>query len=196
MSPRPDSQRGSAMIFVTVVGLVMSLAFAMFMTSTVLAEQRAVEAELAKSRAYWAEVGNFHYAMSRISYSQFCGNNCGNKVSDTAIAVVLQAYFTELSNNTVWTYADESSNYSITTTDAAAADNTPGRNTYSGWLMATSAYTTSALVTGSSGKLPLMELRLCAGLDSGKKCGKINKDNGGDTTKYFSVNQLTNLPLP
>ena len=38
------SQRGSAMIFVTIVGLVITAAFTLFMTSTVMTEQRAVEA--------------------------------------------------------------------------------------------------------------------------------------------------------
>jgi len=191
------NQQGSALIFVTIVGLVMSVAFALFMTSTVLAEQRAVEAELAKSRAYWAQIGNFRYAMSRISYSRICNSCTNDNNKDTDLAAVLQAYFNELSNNTVWTYADESSNYSITTTDVAMADNRPTRQTFSGYLMATSAYSTSALVGASSGKLPLMELRLCIGLSSaGSGCGNLNNNNGGKATAYFSVNRLTNLPSP
>ncbi|MBA2588136.1 MAG: hypothetical protein H0U98_05860 [Alphaproteobacteria bacterium] len=194
MSSRPHNQGGSALIFVTIVGLVMSMAFALFMTSTVLTEQRAVEAQLATTRTYWAQMGNFHYAMSRISYSRLCGNNCGNKLKDTEIVPVLQAYFNELSSNKVWSYADESSNYTITTTDTVA---TAGGQTYSGWLLATSVNTTSALVANSSGKLPLLEMGLCVGLgNSGAKCGNLNNNNGGNTTAYFSVNHLTNLPLP
>lgn len=191
----PKSQRGSALIFVTTVGLVMTMAFAMFMTSTVLTEQRAVEAELAKSRAYWAEMGNFHYAMSRISYSSLCGTNCGNKLKDSQIAPVLQAYFDELSNNQVWTYADESPNYSITTTDVAA---TAGGQNFSGWLTATSAFTPSALVVSSAGaKLPQMQMGICVGLSSANQTGgNIGNNNGGQTTAYFSVNQLVNLPIP
>src|SRR5450631_3273279 len=99
MRARLDSQRGSALIFVTVVGLVITLAFALFMSSTVLVEQRAVEAELAKSRVYWAEMGNFNYALSRISYSKLC-NGCGSNIKDINLAPVMQAYFNELSNNT------------------------------------------------------------------------------------------------
>ena len=194
MSPRPNSQSGSALIFVTIVGLVMSLAFALFMTSTVLTEQRAVEAELAKSRAYWAEMGNFQYAMSRISYSQICNSCKGSNNKDSDLATVLQAYFNELSNNQVWTYTDESSNYSITTTTTAA---TAGGQNFSGWLLATSAYTTSALVASSSGKLPLMEMGICVGLSSsGNKCGNLSNNNGGRATAYFSINHLTNLPSP
>ena len=194
MSPRPNNQSGSALIFVTIVGLVMSLAFALFMTSTVLTEQRAVEAELARSRAYWAEMGDLHYAMSRISYSRLC-NSCkiGNN-KDSDLAPVLQAYFNELSNNQVWTYADESSNYSITTTTTAG---TAGGQTFSGWLVATAAYTPSTLVASSSGKLPLLEMGICVGLSSsGSKCGSLGNNNGGNATAYFSVNHLTNLPLP
>jgi hypothetical protein len=198
LNPRPHNQGGSALIFVTIVGLVMSVAFALFMTSTVLVEQRAVEAELAKSRTYWAEMGNFHYAMSRLSYSRICGTLiCLSKYKDTDIVPVLQAYFNELNNNKVWTYADESSSYSITTTAVAAVDEDPSRQTYSGWLKATSAYTASSLVAASAGKLPLMELRLCTGLGgAGAKCGNIGNNNGGNPTAYFSVNQLTNLPSP
>ena len=78
-----------------------------------------------------------------------------------------------------------------------SADDTPGRQTYSGWLTATSAYTASTLVAASAGKLPLMELRLCVGLSStGAKCGDIDNNNGGNATAYFSVNRLTNLPAP
>jgi len=50
-----------------------------------------VEAELAKSRAYWAEMGNFHYAMSRISYSQLCNGCKGSNNKDSDLATVLQA---------------------------------------------------------------------------------------------------------
>ncbi len=191
------NQRGAAMVFVTIVGLVISLAFSLFMTSTVLVEQRAVEAELAKSRAYWAEMGNFNYAFSRISKSKFCSScilpNTG--IKDTVLAANLQGYFNELSNLQTWTYPDESIRYTITTTDIAAADSNPIRQTYSGWLMATSAYTGSSVVNGLNGHLPLMELRLCVGLNNaGAKCGNILNNNGGRTTGYFSINRLTNLP--
>jgi len=195
MSNHLKSQRGNAIIAITGIGLVMTMAFATFMTSTVLTEQRAVEGELAMSRAYWAEMGNFHYVMSRISYSKFCGALlCTTKMKDTDMAPVLQAYFNELSGNQVWTYADESSNYKITTNDVAAVDENPSRQTFSGWLKATSTFTASSLVTE---KLPQMELRLCVGLNNaGAKCGNINNNNGGNQTAYFSVNQLTNLPMP
>src|SRR5262249_40501734 len=110
---------------------------------------------------------------------------------------ILQAYFNELNNNKTWTYADESSNYSFQTAVTANADDTSGRQTFSGWLMAASTYTPSGLLTASSGKLPLMELRLCAGLSSSSsKCGHITSNNGGSPTAYFSVNRLTNLPSP
>jgi hypothetical protein len=189
------SQRGNAIIAITGIGLVMTMAFAAFMTSTVMTEQRAVEGELAMSRTYWAEMGNFDYVMSRISYSKFCGTLlCLTKMRDADMVPVLQAYFNELSNNNVWTYADESSNYSITTNDIAAVDENPLRQTYSGWLKATSTFTASSLITE---KLPQMELRLCVGLNNaGAKCGDINNNNGGNQTAYFSVNQLTNLPMP
>ena len=190
---QPHPQRGSALIFVTIVGMVITTAFILFMTSTVMTEQRAVERSLAQSRAYWAEMGNFNYAMSRISYSKLC-DGCG-KAKDSDQATVLQAYFNELSTNKVWTYADESPNYAITTTDVAS---TAGGQTFSGWLVATSAFTPSALLSSSAGsKLPQMQMGICVGLSgAGQKCGNLNNNNGGNTTAYFSVNQLVNLPLP
>ena len=192
MSARLEAQRGNALIF------VITIAFALFMSSSVVVEERAVEAELAKSRVYWAEMGDFNYALSRISYSRLC-NSCKPNNKDTDLAVVLQAYFNELNNNQTWSYADESASYNFQTAIAANADNTPGRQTFSGWLMASSSYTPSTLLAASSGKLPLMELRVCVGLSGigpAAKCGNINNNNGGAATAYFSINRLTNLPSP
>jgi hypothetical protein len=191
-----ESQRGNALIFVVTIGLVITIAFALFMSSTVVVEDRAVETELAKSRVYWAEMGDFHYALSRISYSRLCDSCSLNNNKDTDLAVVLQAYFNELNNNKTWSYVDESAAYNFQTAVVAAADNTPGRQNFSGYLMATPAYTPSSLLAASSGKLPLMELRLCVGLGSGGKCGNLNNNNGGHATANFSINRLTNLPSP
>ena len=188
------NQRGGALIFVIIVGMVMTTAFFLFMNSTVLLESRAVEASLAKERAYWAQMGNYNYALSRISYSKLC-NSCKPNNKNPALAAVLQAYFNELSNQNTWTYADESSNYSITTTNVAAEDDRSSQ-TFSGWLMAQSTATPSALVTSSAGSLPQMELRLCVGLASNtgpsSKCGASSSNNGGNATQYFSINRLTN----
>lgn len=194
-------QNGSALMFVTLVGLVISMAFGLFMGSTVLTEQRAVEGSLARSRAYWAEMGSYNYALSRITASKLCNGCSSGNFKDTDRAPVLQAYFNELTNYKTWTYLDEAAGYSITTDIAAGADDTPGRQTYSGWLMATPVVTASSLVAASSGKLPLMELRLCVGLTPSFlfgviKCGPIGSNNGGDPTSYYSINRLTNLPSP
>jgi hypothetical protein len=197
MSARPESQRGNALIFVVTIGLVITITFALFMSSSVVVEERAVETELAKSRVYWAEMGDFNYALSRISYSGLCNSLlCLGAYKDTDRAPILQAYFNELNNNKTWSYADESSNYNFQTAITAAPDNTAGRQNYSGWLMAASSYTPSTLLSASSGKLPLMELRLCVGLNNNGKCGNITSNNGGGATAYFSVNRLTNLPSP
>ena len=197
MKRRLGNQRGGALIVVMMVGLVITIGLAGFITSTVLVEARAVEGSLARSRAYWAEMGNFNYAFSRISKSKFC-SSCilpNNNIKDINMAVNLQAYFNELTNLKTWTYPDESSSYTITTTDTAAADNTAGRQQFSGWLMATSAYSSSSLVSGLNSHLPIMELRLCVGLsNTNSQCGNISSNNGGFTTAYFSINRLTNLP--
>ena len=197
MRRRWGNQRGGALIVVMMVGLVITIGFAGFITSGVLVEARAVEGSLARSRAYWAEMGNFNYVLSRISKSKFC-SSCllpNTMVKDTVMAANLQAYFNELNNVKTWTYPDESSSYTITTTDSAAADNTPGRQQFSGWIMATSTYSSSSLVSGLNNHLPIMELRLCVGLpNTNSHCGSINGNNGGVTTAYFSINRLTNLP--
>ena len=190
-----QSQQGSALMFVMIVGMVISIAFTLLMSSTVLTEQRAVEADIARSRIYWAEMGKFNYAMSRISNSSLCDTSCGSNIPDTTLATVLQAYFNE-TPNLKWTYPDESPNYNFKIVVTAAPDNGLTRQANSGWLMATSSYNASSLVIGSAGTLPLMELRLCVGLVSGGKCGNINNNNGGKTTAYYSVNRLTNLPSP
>ena len=197
MTARHSDQRGGALFAVTLVGLVITMAFALFMGGTAVVEERAVEASLAQARVYWAQTGNFHYALSRIAYSRLCDSGCGGNTKHTDLAIVLQAYFNELSGNALWTYADEAPAYSFTTSVAASADDTPGRQTFSGYLMATSSYLPSALLAKSSAKLPLMELRLCVGLSSANsKCGAINHNNGGNITRYYSINRLTNLPSP
>lgn len=197
MRRTPANQRGGALIVVMMVGMVIAIGFAGFITSAVLVEARDVEGSLAYSRAYWAQMGNFNYALSRISLSKLC-NSClislgGNK--DSELAPVLQTYFNELNNLQSWTYPDESTSYTITTTDAVAPDNTAGRQNFSGWLMATTSVSSSSLVSGLNSHLPIMELRLCVGLgNSGSHCGTLSHNNGGYATAYFSINRLTNLP--
>jgi hypothetical protein len=197
MSDALKSQKGNALIVVMMVGTIIAIGFAGIVTSSVLVEQRAVEGSLARSRAYWAEMGNFNYALSRISKSKFC-SSCvvpNTNIKDTVMATNLQAYFNELGNLKTWSYPDESASYTITTTDTAAADNTPGRQLFSGWLMATSSYSSSSVVAGLNSHLPVMELRLCVGLgNTNSHCGNLNNNNGGNTTAYFSIDRLSNLP--
>jgi len=194
---RLRSQRGNALIVVMMVGTIIAIGFAGIITNTIIVEQRSVEGSLARSRAYWAEMGNFNYVLSRLSKSKMC-SSCtipNSNIKDIVLATNLQVYFNELGNLKTWTYPDESSSYTITTTDTAAADNTPGRQQFSGWLMATSSYSSSSVVSGINNHLPLMELRLCVGLNnSGAPCGNIVNNNGGNTTGYYSINRLTNLP--
>src|ERR1700759_5515917 len=113
MRHRFGNQRGGALIVVMMVGLVITIGFAGFLTRSVLVEARAVEGSLARSRAYWGEMGNFNYALSRISKSKFC-SSCilpNTNIKDTNLAINLQAYFNELTNQKTWTYPDESTSY-------------------------------------------------------------------------------------
>src|SRR4051812_45121203 len=99
MSRARGNQRGGALIVVMMVGMVIAIGFAGFITSSVLVEARAVEGSLARSRAYWAEMGNFSYVLSRTSYSRLCNGGCSTgTVKDSDMAPVMQAYFNELSN--------------------------------------------------------------------------------------------------
>ena len=190
------NQRGGALIVVMMVGMVIAIGFAGFITSSVLVEARAVEGSLARSRAYWAEMGNFNYMLSRTSYSRLCNGLCIPSTNkDTDMSPVMQAYFNELSNLKTWTYPDESASYTITITNTAAPDDTPGRQVFSGWLMATTTVASSTLVSGLNNHLPTMELRVCVGrLSAGSHCGTLSNNNGGNATTYFSINRLTNLP--
>src|SRR3954465_6075636 len=173
MSRRLGNQRGGALMVVMMVGMVIAVGFAGFITSSVLVEARAVEGSLARSRAYWAQMGNFNYMLSRTSYSRLCnGSRHGGTNKDTDMSPVMQAYFNELSNLKTWTYPDESASYTITVTDTAAPDNTPGRQNFSGWLMATTTVASSTVVSGINSHLPIMELRFCAGRPSATShCG-------------------------
>jgi hypothetical protein len=174
---------------------VVSLMLGLFLNSSVLVEERAVEAELARGRAYWAQMGALNYALSRISYSQLCDAILclGGNIKDSDLAPVLAAYLYELNNNRTWTYADEAAGYSFTLTATASPDDTAGRQTYSGWLMATTGISASTLLASSAGTLPRLELRLCVGRPSGASCGFLSINNGGNATKYFSINRLTTL---
>lgn len=188
-------QSGAALMFVTMVGLVVSIVFAAFMGSTIVNESRAVEAELANSRVYWAQMGNHNYALSRIAASKLCNGCSSGTYTDAVLVPVLQAYYNELNNYNTWTYLDEAAAYSITITTTAAADPTPGRHSRSGWLMGTPIVTPSSVVAGFASKSPLMELRFCVGLAGpGDKCKKVNETWGGSYTPYYSTSRLTNLP--
>lgn len=194
-SPLVNNQRGGVMVFVIIVGLVMTTAFILFMNSTVLVEGQAVEGSLAKARAYWAQMGNYNYMLSRTGYSYLCNGCASSNNLDTAYVPVMQAYFNELSNLQTWTYPDESSSYTITIpAPTAAVDPDPSRGNHSGWLMASATASSSSLVSGLNGYLPQMELRLCVGLASStSKCGTISGNNGGGKSGYFSISRLTNV---
>ena len=190
------NQRGGALIVVMMVGMIIAAGFVSFIGGNLLAESRAVEGELARSRAYWAQMGNFNYAFSRIGYSQLCNGCTSSNNLDTSWATVLQAYFNELSNLQTWSYPDESANYTITTpTPTATVDPAPGRQVHSGWLMATASVSSSSLVSTLNSHLPAMELRFCGGMASASSdCGAVINNNGGSKTGYFSISRLTDLP--
>ena len=198
-----EKQRGSALIPVMLIGLILTLVLGGLVQNTVYLEQVALENRLAEMRAYWATMGHFRYALSRTAHMGLCPNALGcllDRVKDTDKATVLQSYLNEIAAYRTWTYADENAAYTIKINVTAAVDDDPSRQTFSGHLMMTSSYPTTgvstlAVLSGLANRFTAYQFRFCVGLSGGNaKCGAINKDNGGSTTGGYSVKRFFRLP--
>jgi len=101
---------------------------------SVYLEQAAVENRLAESRAYWATMDIFRYALSRARHAGFCpdsnGCNPNQNIKDVDKATALQSYLDEIAAFRTFTYPDENAAYSIKINMTAAVDDDP-RVTYS-----------------------------------------------------------------
>ncbi len=114
------SQRGYALITVTVIGLVIMVATAGLITRSVNAEAEAVEADLLRLRAYWAMTGQASYILSRGWMNGLCGGDgfCGASDPDDERFDSFAGYAVELRDSPLvlpayrqWSYADISDGY-------------------------------------------------------------------------------------
>ena len=199
------NQTGSILLPVTLIGLVSSLLVIALIQNSLYLEQVAVENEAAKSRAYWANVGHFRYALSRARHAGFCDKNDGcppdRNISDPKKATVLQGYLNEISTYRTFTYPDENSGYSITINLTAAFDDGTPRNGHSGYMMITSSYPTVGVSTlpvlsGLAQRFTPWQLRFCTSLTSAyANCGALNvNNNDGNPTGLYSLRRLVRLP--
>ena len=196
-----QSQRGSILVPVMLVGLTCTLMMSALINRSVYLEQAAVENRLAETRAYWATMGHFRYALSRARHAGLCadsgGCNPGDKSKDTDKIPVLQSYLDEIAAFRTFTYPDENAAYSIKIDLTAAVDDDPLRQTFSGYLMMTSSYPTTGVSTlpvlsGLAQRFAPLRLRFCTSLVSAyAACGPIiNNNNNGNPTGYYSVSRL------
>jgi hypothetical protein len=171
---------------------------------SVYLEAASVENSLAQSRAYWATMGHFRYALSRVRHAGLCPNVGGcistDIFKDTDLVPALQSYLDEISALRIFTYPDENSGYTITINLTGTVDDDPTRQNFSGHLMMTSSYPTTGLsllpvLSGLAQRFTPYQIRFCTGLASvNAPCGGISTNNGGQPTGFYSVKRFYRMP--
>jgi hypothetical protein len=197
-------QTGNILMPVIFIGLTTSLIMGALINRSVYLEAAAVENSLAETRAYWATMGHFRYALSRARHAGLCPDEEGcvptDHFEDTELASTLQSYLNEISTLRTFTYPDENSGYTIKIDLTGAVDDDPLRQAFSGHLMMTSSYPTTGVSTlpvlsGLAQRFTPYELRFCTGLASAyAPCGEISNNNGGQPTGFYSVQRLYRMP--
>ncbi len=198
-------QTGNLLVPVMLIGLTATLLMGTLINQSVFIEQAAVENQLAETRAYWAMMGHFRYAISRQRHSALCPNALGclatDNITDFEKVPVLQSYLDEIASYRTFTYLEENSNYSIKVSLSAAADEDPTRQTYSGYLTMTGSYPTTGLSTipvlsGFAQRFSPLQIRICTSLvNASQNCGNVSNDNnGGKPTGYYGVRRLNRMP--
>jgi len=201
MNAHGSRQAGNLLVPVMLIGLVSALLMGVFINYSVFLEQAAIENQLAETRAYWAFMGHFRYAISRQRHMGFCPDSAGcaanDNVQDADKVIVLQSYLDEISAYRTFAYPEENSGYSITISLTASADADPQRNAYSGYMQMAGSYPTSGVSTlpvlsGLAQRFAPLQLRFCTSLVSAfAACGSVNNNNNnGSPTGYYSVRQL------
>jgi hypothetical protein len=196
-----QSQRGNILVPVMLVGLTCTLLMSALINRSVYLEQAAVENRLAESRAYWATMGHFRYALSRARHAGLCPDSAGctpaQNIKDTDKITALQSYLDEIAAFRTFTYPDENAAYSIKINLTAAVDDDPLRQLFSGYLMMTSSYPTTGVSTldvlsGVAQRFTPYRLRFCTSLLSAyANCGAISgNNNNGRPTGYYSVSRF------
>jgi hypothetical protein len=202
-------QRGNILIPVMLIGLTSTLVMGALINRSVYLEQAAVENRLAESRAYWATMGHFRYALSRQRHAGFCLDStvCDPislplvNIKDADKAIALQSYLDEISGLRTFTYPDENSGYTITISLTGAPDDDPMRHVFSGYLMMTSSYPTTGVSTlpvlsGLAQRFTPYRLHFCTSLTSAyANCGSLTgNNNGGKPTGLYSVKRFYRTP--
>ena len=195
-----QSQRGNILVPVMLVGLTCTLMMSALINRSVYLEQAAVENRLAETRAYWATMGHFRYALSRARHAGLCPDSGGciptQNIKDTDKITALQSYLDEIAAFRTFTYPDENAAYSIKIDLTAAVDDDPLRQQFSGHLMMTSSYPTAGVSTlpvlsGLAQRFTPYRLRFCTGLATPySACPPIANNNGGNPTGYYSVKRF------
>ena len=197
-----QGQRGNILIPVMLVGLTCTLMMSALINRSVYLEQAAVENRLAESRAYWAAMGHFRYALSRARRFGLCPDSLGcgptQNIKDVDKITALQSYLDEIAAYRTFTYPDENAAYSIKIALTAAVDDDPLRHVnWSGHLMMTSTYPTTGVSTlpvlsGLAQRFTPYRLRFCTSLLSAyAACGLIsNNNNNGYPTGFYSVKRF------
>jgi len=194
-------QAGNLLIPVMLIGLTSALLMGAFINYSVFVEQAAIENQLAETRAYWAIVGHFRYALSRQRHMGLCPDSLGcaanANIKDTDKVTVLQSYLDEISSYRTFTYPEENSSYSIKIDLTASADTDPNRNIYSGYMTMVGSYPTSGVSTlpvlsGLAQRFAPLQIRICTSLAGAyQACGGVkNNNNGGSPTGYYSVRRF------
>ena len=202
MSSRRSRQTGNVLVPIMLIGLISTLMMGALINYSVFIEQAAVENQLAETRAYWAIMGHFRYAISRQRHAGFCPNTLGcigtESISDISKVTILQGYLDEISGFRTFTYPEESSLYSIKVSLTAAADDDPSRNAYSGYMMIAGSYPTAGVSTlpilsNLAQRLAPFQVRFCTSLaSSSSSCsGNIgSNNNNGKPTGYYAVRRF------
>jgi hypothetical protein len=196
-----QNQRGNILVPVMLVGLTCTLLMSALINRSVYLEQAAVENRLAETRAYWATMGHFRYALSRARHAGLCPDSAGcmpnQTIKDTDKITALQSYLDEITAFRTFTYPDENAAYSIRISLTAAVDDDPTRQQFSGYLMMTSSYPTTGVSTldvlsGLAQRFTPYRLRFCTSLLSAyANCGAISgNNNNGRPTGYYSVSRF------
>src|SRR5438128_2242470 len=101
MTTRRSRQRGNVLVPIMLMGFTSALLMGAVINYSVFIEQAAIENQLAETRAYWAIMGHFRYALSRQRYAALCPNSGGcaanTNIKDTDKVTVLQSYLDEIS---------------------------------------------------------------------------------------------------
>ena len=161
------NDRGSAMIAVTMIGLVAVLAVS-GLAGRVVAEHRAAEDSLAQTRLYWAGMGHATYLLSRTRQVGPCGDSppCSAAADLKRGGTRMLAEIETLRN---WRYPEVGDAYAFTVVPAFDdVEGTDGRRWQIRIRFGRPAGTAEALRTAT--RTPALELRYCLAGPSGAAC--------------------------